>query len=113
MKRNQGRFFYGVCGNDGRHAKQGDDATAFTRREEEPFAIGARDERQASLRRSRAAQIRCNVALAQLDGAFEGSVAIPATQRVSLETAAAHAQRYLALAATSALRSTRKRVTSR
>ncbi len=51
--------------------------------------------------------------MAVLDGVFEGSFAIPATQRVSLGTAAARARRYLALAATSALLSTRKRVTSR
>ncbi len=66
----------------------------------------------SKLRRSSAAQKRCNVALAALDGVFEGSFAIPATQRVSLGTAAARARRYLALAATSALLSTRKRVTS-
>ena len=49
MKSIQRRFYYGVCGkigNDVRHAKQPDDATAFARREEEPFAIGARDERR-------------------------------------------------------------------
>jgi hypothetical protein len=46
MKSIQGRFYYGVCGNDVRHAKQGNDATAFIRREEEPFAIGARIERR-------------------------------------------------------------------
>jgi hypothetical protein len=57
-------------------------------------------------------QILCNVAPEALDGVFEGSFAIPATQRVSLGTAMARARRYLALAATSALRSTRKRVTS-
>jgi len=50
MKSIQGRFYYGVCGKIGndvrpRHTKQPDDATAFARREEEPFAIGARDER--------------------------------------------------------------------
>jgi hypothetical protein len=46
MKSIRGRFYYGVRGNDVRHAKQREDATAFARREEEPFAIGARDERR-------------------------------------------------------------------
>ncbi len=64
-------------------------------------------------RRSNAAQIRCNVAPAVPDSVFEGSLAIPATQRVSLGTAMARARRYLSFAATSALLSTRKRVTSR
>jgi hypothetical protein len=42
----QGRLYHGVCGNGARHAKQGDDAAAFTRRQEQPLAIGARDERR-------------------------------------------------------------------
>ena len=77
----------------------------------------ARRAAAASLPRSNAAKIRCNVALAFLDGEFEGSFARTATQRVSFETAAARAacerRRYLSLAATSALLSTRKRVVSR
>ena len=45
----------------------------------------------ASLRRPDAAQIRHNVALLLLDGLFEGSFAIPATQRVGFETVTARA----------------------
>ena len=45
-EKNSRAIYYGVCGNDVRHAKQGDDATAFTRRQEQPLAIGARDERR-------------------------------------------------------------------
>jgi hypothetical protein len=72
----------------------------------------------ASLRRSNAAKILFNVGIVEwADGEFEGSHARPATQRVSFETAAARAackrRRYLVLAATSALLSTRKRVVSR
>jgi hypothetical protein len=40
----QGRFYYGVCGMQNKETRI--DATAFIRREEEPFAIGARDERR-------------------------------------------------------------------
>ncbi len=40
------RFYYGVRGHGVRHAKQGDNAAAFTRRQEQPLAIGARDERR-------------------------------------------------------------------
>jgi hypothetical protein len=56
LKRVQGRFYYGVRGNGVRHAKQGDDAAAFTRRQEQPLAIGARDERRR--RHSGAATLR-------------------------------------------------------
>jgi hypothetical protein len=56
MKSVQGRFYYGVRGNGVRHAKQGDDAAAFTRRQEQPLAIGARDERRR--RHSRAPTLR-------------------------------------------------------
>jgi hypothetical protein len=38
VKSVQGRFYCGVCGNDVHHAKQGDDAAAFTRRQEQPNA---------------------------------------------------------------------------
>ena len=41
--------------------------------------------------RFHASKIRCNVALALLDGVFEGSPAIPAMQRVSFVTAAVRA----------------------
>jgi hypothetical protein len=58
------RFYYGVRDNGVRHAKQGDDAAAFTRRQGQPLAIGARDERRR--RHSRAPTLRRYAAMSLL-----------------------------------------------
>jgi hypothetical protein len=62
MKSIQGRFYYGVCGMQNKETRI--DATAFIRREEEPFAIGARDERRR--RHSCAPALRRNAATSLL-----------------------------------------------
>jgi hypothetical protein len=46
IKHSKGEFILACDNNDVRHAKQLDAATAFTRREDETLAIGARDEQR-------------------------------------------------------------------
>jgi hypothetical protein len=79
------------------------------RREEEAHRVYGWRGGAASLRRADTAKVCSNVGLVAVDGVFECSVAVAATQGVSGRLRARQGLRHLSLAATSAFDATSKR----